>query len=431
MSILAIDGGVPVRSQPLRAGFHGSSEIDEHEINEVLEVLRGKLLFRHLAETQGVSRAAWLEEWYRERLNRRHALAVNGGTSALVAALYGVNAGPGDEVILPAYTYVATAAAIIASGAVPVIAEVDASLNLDPADLARKITPHTRAVVPVHMRGVPARLDEIMAVARERGIIVVEDVAQSNGASYHGRPLGAFGDVGCFSFQQHKIITSGEGGIVVTDDEAIYNRARMQADCAARFWEDSHAAEGAGVGSRAYDFVLSGENYRLSELSAALVWAQRQRLDPIIARCRAVKRRALAGIQGAPGLTPQDVPDPEGECGITLTLFCPDAASARRFSHAMRAENIACGTVHDQGIPDRHIYSNWPFMMSDLAEARRAPWQHPLYQGAVRGYTRDQCPQSLDYLGRAVMFFFDQYFSDEDADLLAEGVWKVSRALLR
>lgn len=425
MSILAIDGGVPVRPEPLRGGFHGSAEIDAHEIDEVLEVLNSKLLFRHLAEVQGASRGAWLEEWYRERLGKRYALAVNGGTSALVAALYGVNAGPGDEVVLPAYTYVATAAAIIATGAVPVIAEVDASLNMDPADLERKITPYTRAVVPVHMRGVPARMDEIMAVARARGIAVVEDVAQSNGASYHGRPLGTMGDVGCFSFQQYKIITSGEGGLVVTDDEAVYSRARMQADCAARFWEDSHAAESA------YDFVLSGENYRLSELAAALVWAQRQRLDPIIARCRAVKRRALGGIQGAPGLTPQDVPDPDGECGITLTVFCPDAAAARRFSHALRAENIACGTVYDQGIPDRHIYSNWPFMMSGQAEARRAPWQHPLYQGAVRGYTRDQCPQSLSYLGRAVMFSIDQFFTDEDADLLAEGVWKVSRALLR
>lgn len=423
MGILAIDGGVPVRPQPLQGGFHGSAEIDEHEINAVTEVLRSKLLFRHLAEEKGTSRVAWIEEWYRERLQRRYALAVNGGTSALIAALFGVDVGPGDEVILPAYTFVATAAAIIATGAVPVIAEVDASLNMDPQDLAAKITPHTRAIVPVHMRGVPARMDEIMAVAQAHHLAVVEDVAQSNGASYHGRPLGTIGDVGCFSFQQYKIITSGEGGLVVTDEQRIYDRARMQADSAARFWEDSQAAEGA------YDFVLSGENYRLSELSAAVVWAQRQRLDPIIARCRAVKRRALAAIAGAPGLTPQDVPDQDGECGITLTLFCPDAAAARRFARALRAENIICGTVYDQGIPDRHIYSHWPFMLSGLAEDRRAPWKHPLYRGQVRGYTRDQCPQSLALLGRAVMFSIDQFFSDQDADSLAEGVWKVSKAL--
>lgn len=424
MAILAIDGGVPVRPKPLRGGFHGSAEIDDNEIGQVLEVLKGKLLFRHLAEEQGTSRAAWLEAWYCERLKRKHALAVNGGTSALVAALFGVDVGPGDEVILPAYTYVATAAAIIAAGAVPVIAEIDTSLNMDPADLERKITPHTRAVVPVHMRGVPARMDEIMAVARAHNLIVVEDVAQSNGASYRGRPLGTIGDVGCFSFQQYKIITSGEGGLVVTDDDRVYNRARMQADCAARFWEDSHAEAGA------YDFVLSGENYRLCELSAALVWAQRQRLDPIIARCRAVKRRVLAAIAGAPGLTPQDVPDPDGECGITLTLLCDDAAAARRFARALRAENIMCGTVHDQGIPDRHIYSHWPFMMSGLAPDRRAPWLHPLYRGDVKGYAPDQCQQSLGILGRAVMFHFDQFFSDDDADSLAEGVWKVSKALL-
>lgn len=425
MALLAIDGGVPLRAEPLRGGFHGSAEIDEHEIEQVLEVLRTKLLFRHLAEERGVSRGAWLEAWYRERLGVHYALTVNGGTSALIAALYGVDVGPGDEVILPAYTYVATAAAIIAAGAVPVIAEVDASLNMDPNDLVQKITPYTKAIVPVHMRGVPARMDEIMAVAEAHDLVVVEDVAQSNGGSYRGKPLGTMGAVGCFSFQQYKIITSGEGGMVVTDDQRIHDRARMQSDCAARFWEDSHAAEGR------YDFVLSGENYRLSELSAALVWAQRQRLDPIIARCRAVKRRVLAAIEGAPGLTRQDVPDSEGECGITLTLFCAHAEAAQRFAAAMRAENIACGTIYDQGIPDRHIYRNWPFMMSGLADRRRAPWKNPLYQGDVQGYRPDECPQSLDYLGRAVMFYFDQFFTDEDADLMAEGVWKVSQALLK
>ncbi len=424
MAMLAIDGGVPVRPTMLHAGFHGSAEIDEHEINEVVEVLRGKMVFRHLAEAQGTSRTAWIEEWYRERLNRRYALAVNGGTTALIAALFGVNVGPGDEVILPAYTFVATAAAVIAAGAVPVIAEVDASLNLDPCDVERKITPYTKAIMPVHMRGIPARMDEIMAVARAHRLIVVEDVAQSNGASYRGRPLGTIGDVGCFSFQQYKVITSGEGGLVVTDDQGIYDRARMQADCAARFWEESHAKAGA------YDFVLSGENYRMSELSAALVWAQRERLDPIVARCRAVKRRALAAIQGAPGLTPQDVPDPDGDIGITLTLFADDAEAAQRFAHALRAENIACGTVYEGGIPDRHIYSNWPFMMSGLAEDRRAPWKSPFYHGAVTGYRRDECPQSLAYLGRAVMFYIDQFFTDADADSLAEGIWKVSKALL-
>ena len=419
---LAIDGGTPVRPELLRGGFHGSAEIDRQEIDTVLNVLHKKRLFRFLKEGSEESESAKIEAWYRERLGKKYALAVNGGTASLICAMFGIDAGPGDEVIIPAYTYVATAAAVIASGAVPVIAEVDASLNMDPHDLERKITPHTKAIVPVHMRGVQARLDEIMAIADRHALAVIEDVAQSNGATYKGRPLGTFGKIGCFSFQQYKIITSGEGGLMVTDDELCYDRGRMQHDCAARFWE--------GAGTRSYDFTISGENYRFPEMSAGLVWAQRERLDTILQRCRAVKHHIAEDVSDIKDITMQDVPDPSGECGITFTFFVPDGDIARRFSEALKAENIRCGTVYDNSIPDRHIYANWPFMMSGLAEDRRAPWKSPFYEGDIDGYSPDQCPQSLEYLGRAIMISIDQFFTLEDADMVAEGIGKVANALL-
>ena len=416
---LAIDGGKPVRTTRLQAGFHGSNEIGEQEIQAVRDVLGKKRLFRFL---EGDSYAARLEAFYTERLGRTYALAVNGGTSALICAMFGLDLGPGDEVIIPAHTYVATAAAVIAAGAVPVLCEVDTSLNMDPVDLERQITPYTKAVVPVHMRGVPARMDEITSIAQRHGIAVLEDVAQSNGGTYKGRPLGSFGEVGCFSLQQYKIITSGEGGLLLTDDQEIYDRARMQHDCAARFWE--------GVGDRTYDFVVSGENYRLSELSAALAVVQCDRLDPLLAHFRSIKARIVAGIEGIDGITLQDVPDPEGDCGITLTFFLPEADLAKRFAEALNAENIGCGTIHNKAIPDRHIYAYWPFMVSGLAEPRRAPWHSPFYQGDVKGYTRDQCPQTLDLLSRSVMLFIDQSFGMGEADQVVEGVQKVACALL-
>ena len=419
---LAIEGGTPVRAEPLRGGFHGSATIDQHEIDTVLEVLKKKRLFRFFKDGVEESEAAKVETWYRERLSREYALAVSGGTAALICALYGIDAGPGDEVIIPAYTYVATAAAVIAAGAVPVVAEVDASLNLDPDDLEAKITPYTKAIIPVHMRGVSARMDEILAVAEQHDLMVVEDVAQSNGGSYKGRLLGTMGIVGCFSFQQYKIITSGEGGLMVTDDLDAYDRGRMQHDCAARFWE--------GKGTRNYDFVISGENYRFSEMSAALIWAQTERLDAILSRCRAVKGHIAEGISDIQGITLQDVPDPQGDCGITLAFFVPAAETARRFAEALQAENISCGTVYDNSIPDRHIYANWPFMISGLAEDRRAPWKSPFYNGDIDGYSPDECPQSLDYLGRAIMIFIDQTFTLEDADTIVEGIGKVANALL-
>ncbi|MHB0858964.1 MAG: DegT/DnrJ/EryC1/StrS family aminotransferase [Anaerolineae bacterium] len=419
---LAIHGGAPVRSAPLQAGFHGASEIDQAEVDAVLNVLRKKRLFRFLANGEVESEAARVEAWYRQRLGRGYALAVNGGTSALVCAMFGLNLGPGDEVIVPAYTYVATPAAVIAAGAVPVIAEIDASLNLDPRDLEAKITPYTRAIVPVHMRGVPARMDAIMAVADRHGIPVLEDVAQANGGSFGGRLLGTFGKVGCFSFQQFKIITSGEGGLVVTDDEEVYDRVRMQHDCAARFWE--------GTGSRQYDYVVSGENYRISELVASLLLTQCGRLEPLLERFRLVKRRITPGLSDLRGITLQDVPDPAGDCGIAMGFFTPDPQSARDVAAALNAENVRCGTLYDNTIPDRHIYANWPFMMSGLAEDRRAPWKSPFYHGSVNGYSCDECPRSLDYLGRTVMLSIDQYFDIEDADTVVEAVRKVAEALL-
>ncbi len=419
---LAIDGGIPVRPTPLRGGFHGSAEMDLREMEAVNHVLEKKRLFRFLSLGAEESEAAKIEDWYRERLEKEYTLAVSSGTASLICAMFGIDAGPGDEVIIPAYTYVATAAAVIAAGAVPVIAEVDASLNMDPDDLEAKITPYTKAVIPVHMRGVPSRMDEIMAVAKKHELIVVEDVAQSNGGRYKGRYLGTMGDVGCFSFQQYKIITSGEGGMMVTDDEEIYDRGRMQHDCAARFWE--------GSGTRSYDFVISGENYRLAELPAALIWAQRERLDEIISTCRAVKGHVSEGLIGIADLELQDVPDPQGDCGITLTFFLPNAELAKAFARALNAENIRCGTVYDNTIPDRHIYANWPFMISGLAEERRTPWKSPFYKGDVKGYSRDQCPQSLDYLGRSIMLSIDQTFTLEDADTIVAGVQKVADALL-
>ena len=422
MAKLAIDGGAPVREKMLSGGFHGSAEIGEAESLAVNGVLDKRRLFRFLSNGEEQSEAARIEAWYRQRLGKKRCLAVNGGTSALIAAMYGVDAGPGDEVIIPAYTFVATAAAVIAAGAVPVLCEVDASLNMDPLDLERKITPYTKVIVPVHMRGVPARIDAIMAVADRYGIAVVEDVAQANGGSYRGRPLGTYGLAGCFSFQQYKLITSGEGGLVATDDETVYQRALMQHDCAARFWESTK--EGASP------YVISGENYRLSELGAALVWGQRERLDQIIGHCRGLKGHVIEGIDDIPGLMLQDVPDPGGDCGITLSFFLPSVETAQRFAEALRAENIGCGTVYDNTIPDRHIYANWPFMTSGLAEERRAPWKNPFYKGDVDGYARDACPQTLALLGRAVMMSIDQTYTADDADDIVAGINKVADALL-
>ena len=156
-----------------------------------------------------------------------YGLAVTSGTAALICGLVGLGIGPGDEVILPAFTWIASASAVVAVGAVPILAEVDDSLTLDPEDVEARITPYTKAILPVHMRGLPCKMDELMTVARKRNLKVLEDSAQADGASYKGRRVGSIGDAGAFSLQFNKILTSGEGGMVITSDQAVYERAVM------------------------------------------------------------------------------------------------------------------------------------------------------------------------------------------------------------
>ena len=139
--------------------------------------------------------------------------------------------------------------------------------------------------------------------------------------------------------------------------------------------------------------------------------------------------RSILGLDDLNAISMQDVPDPSGECGITFTFFLPEAELAKRFARALNAENIRCGTVYDNSIPDRHIYSNWPFMMSGLAEDRRAPWKSPFYKGAIDGYSPTECPKSLEYLGRSIMLMIDQTFTLDDASQIVEGIRKVATAL--
>jgi 8-amino-3,8-dideoxy-alpha-D-manno-octulosonate transaminase len=415
---LAIHGGQPVHQGAWVSSFHGSEEFAEEEKAAVLRVLEKKRVFRFLSNGLEDSEAARLEEAYRGFVGRDFALAVSSGTAALVTALVGAGVGPGDEVVVPAYTYIATAAAVIAARAVPVICEVDSSLNMDPADLARKITRYTKAVIPVHMRGVPARMDEIMAVARRRGLLVIEDVSQANGGAYRGRMLGAIGDLGCFSLQQYKVITAGEGGMVVTGGEQLYQRCLMAHDSAIRFWKSD-----ADLPS------FPSENYRLSELSAALALAQFGKIASILERTRATKARVVAAIRDLPGIELQDVPDPVGDCGIALIFFCPSADLAKQFSAALKAEGIPNGTVYDNTIADRHIYRNWDYVLAKRgATAMNCPWSCGAYKGNVE-YSPDMCPRSLDYLGRAVSIGISQRLEAEHADKIAAGIRKVARAL--
>jgi dTDP-4-amino-4,6-dideoxygalactose transaminase len=382
----------------------GPQEIGEEEIAMVTAALRSRRLFRFNRQEED-SYVGRFERGFRGLTGTRHALALNSGTSALICGLVGLGVSSGDEVIVPAYTYVATAAAVLAVRAFPVIAEIDASLTLDPADVERKITPRTRAIIPVHMRGIPCRMDELLAIARRHGLQVLEDCAQANGGSYRGRPLGSLGHAGAFSLQQFKIITAGEGGAMTTDDTVVHERAACYHDAAYAMWR---RLEDRPVGIPPF----LGENYRMSELNGALALAQLGKRAGILARLRAIKRRFRSGIADLPGIRLQDVPDPDGDCGTSLVFFAGSSGRAKDIAAGLRAQGMSAGSLFDKGIPDRHVYYHWDYIMERRTpDAYGSPWTGGERPCQVE-YRPGMCPATDDLLARTVSIPFTQVMSD-------------------
>ena len=414
---LAIDGGTPVASGPFPSGNLGPADIGDEEIQAVTEVLRSQTVFRFSDREK--SRCAQFEKHFREMTGCAHALAVGGGTGAIISALVGIGVGEGDEVIVPGYTYIASASAVLIVGAVPVIAEIDESCTLDPNDIGRNITSRTKAIMPVHMRGIPCDMDPIMDIARKHDLRVIEDTSQACGGSYKGRRLGSIGDVGTFSFQQSKIMTAGEGGMVVTDEREVFERAAIRHDSAMCFWDSENTTVQP----------FAGENFRMNELEGALGCVQFGRIEGILARTRAVQQRVREGIADVPDITLHRPPDPEGDCGITLTFFLDTADKAKRFAKALQAEGIPAGSMYNEGIPDRHIYCYWEYVMRKLSgDASGWPWTSPRHDQS-RTYGPDMCPHTLDILGRAVILPITQRYEDQHADWMIQGVRKVAAAM--
>ncbi|HOZ47868.1 MAG TPA: DegT/DnrJ/EryC1/StrS family aminotransferase [Candidatus Hydrogenedentes bacterium] len=414
---LAIHGGEPVAKEPFPSTNLGPSAIGDEEIQAVTDVLRSRNVFRFTNREQ--SRCAELERLFSRMTGCPYALAVGGGTGALIAGLVGIGVGEGDEVIVPGYTYIASASAALIVGALPVIAEIDETLTLDPNDIERNITSRTRAIMPVHMRGIPCDMDPILRIARAHGLKVIEDTSQACGGSYKGRRLGALGDAGTFSFQQSKVMTAGEGGMLVTHDRHVFERAAIRHDSAMCYWDPENTTVQP----------FPGENFRMNELEGALGCVQFARVETILARTRALQQRIREGIDGLPGITLHQPPDPEGDCGITLTMFFATSDKAREFAEIIRAEGIPAGSMYDQGIPDRHVYCYWEYVMQKLSGDRHGwPWTSPRHD-QNRTYSADMCPRTLDILGRAVVLPISQTFEDRHAEMMVEGVRKVAMAL--
>ena len=411
---LAGEGGRPVRETPLRGDHWGPLYYDDAERRQVVEVVDTGVPFR-FSGRGGVNpvKVATFEREFAAKMGTRYALAVSSGTGALECAVAALGIGPGDEVILPAWTWHSTFTAVVRAGALPVFAEIDESFNIDPADIESRITPQTKAIIAVHLQGNSADMDPILAIARRHRVRVLEDCAQAVGASYKGRRLGSLGDIGIYSHQESKTITSGEGGAVVTSDPELFERA-------ARFHDVGNLSaphrEMLGQSGLA-PFV--GTNFRMSEFTGGVILAQLRKLDAIIAAARANANLVYEGLRAVPGLRFRLRPDPAGDLASPVFIRFETKVQRDRFMDLMKAENVPAappgGSV---------ILPIQPYIENKVAAHPAWPtWNTP--RGRAIRYGSACCPRTIDTLSRFAGIAVGPKYTGRDVDDIVAAVRRV------
>lgn len=355
-------------------GFELFSDAERKHVNDVLET---GVLFRYGFEgaRNGHFKALEFEKKLAQITGAGFSHLCSSGTAALCTALAACGIGAGDEVIIPPFTFVATFEAVIQAGAVPVFADIDQTLCLDPDRLEAAVTSRTKAVVPVHMCGAMARIDEIKAFCDKKGLVLLEDACQSLGASFKGSHLGTFGKAGCFSFDSVKTVTCGEGGGIITNDEDIYTRCHQYAD---------HGHDHLGGPDRgADDHPIIGTNYRISELNAAVGVAQLGKLDRILEIQKKNKAAIKDAMKEIKGVTFRALPDPDGDSATFLSFFMPTQDQAEEAAKKLGKNGAPCAYWYKN---NWHYYKKWHHL-KEMKRAARLPFELsaelPDYAGLV------------------------------------------------
>lgn len=368
------------------AGGPGSYVFGAEEKKELMDVMESGGLFRY--GTPGVdgftAKVSTFETEMAQRLNHKYVFATSSGTGSLLCCLTALGIGAGDEVIVPGYTFIASISTIVLANAIPVLAEIDESLTLDPTKLEALITPRTKAIMPVHMLGNPCDMDPILALAKKHNLFVIEDCCQACGASYKGKRLGTMGDMGAYSLNVFKTITTGDGGFVGTSDEMLYERGFG-------FHDQGHKPSrmGVEVGNRS----IVGMNLRMNELTGAVAVAQGRKLDPVLETLRVKKKKLKDQLQGLPGLSFRKIND-EGECATLLTLLFDTKERTDKFCEIMGTKPVATSGWH--------VYNNMEQILNRVTgSAANCPYDCPKYE-EKRTYYKHMLPQTDEILDRAV-----------------------------
>ena len=379
----------------------------QEEKDAVARVIDSKQLFKvndgPLKETENCEREI------REMFKVKRAVLMTSGTASLTSALIGMGVGPGDEVIIPAYTYIATALAVVSTGAMPVVAEIDETLMLDPLDIENKITERTKVILPVHMMGYPCDMEKIMAVAKKHNLFVLEDACQGNGGFFKGKRLGSIGDAGAFSFNYFKIISAGEGGALLTNNQEIFEKALI--------YHDSGAIAYFGDQMNGFSTEpVCGTEYRIGEITSAIMREQFKKLDGIVSDLR--KNKALLMKEIGDGVEYIPSNDYDGDSGIALTI---------KFSSEEKCKDFAEKTgAMIPGYCGRHVYNDW----KPILEKKGAfhPLMNPFNFEVNKKveYSEDMCKKSLTILKKCAHISIDPDWAEAEVKELAK---KIKRAL--
>lgn len=375
----------------------------QEEKDAVARVIDSKQLFKvndgPLKETENC------EKEIREMFNVKRAVLMTSGTGSLTSALIGMGVGPGDEVIIPAYTYIATALAVVSAGAMPVVAEIDETLMLDPDDIENKITERTKAIIPVHMMGYPCDMDRIMAVANKHNLLVLEDACQGNGGFFKGKRLGSIGDAGALSFNYFKIISAGEGGAMLTNNQEIFEKALI--------YHDSGAIAYFGDQMNGFSTEpVCGTEYRIGEITSAIMREQFKKLDSIVRDLR--KNKALLMKEIGEGVEYIPSNDYDGDSGIALTI---------KFSSEEKCKDFADKTgAMIPGYCGRHVYNDWKPILEKKGAFHPLmnPFNFEMNKNAH--YSEDMCAKSLVILKKCAHISIDPDWTEEDIKAQAERI---------
>jgi dTDP-4-amino-4,6-dideoxygalactose transaminase len=408
---LAIDGGTPVRSAP----FPSWPVVDKEDEATLLAVLQSGQWGSH----SGGGRVAAFEREFASFQQAAHGVAVTNGTAALEVALRACGVGIGDEVIVPPYTFVATASACLTLGAFPVFVDIDPeTYAIDPARVEEAITPRTKAIIAVHIGGGPADMDGVLDVAKRHGLRVIEDAAQAHGAAWRGRRVGAIGNAGTFSFQSSKNLTAGEGGIVLTDDPQLADLA----------WSVANVGRRRSSGESGwYQHDVLGSNYRLTEFQGALLLSQLRRLPEQIAHRERMAARLTAGLNEVPGFRPVQR-DPRVTTHAWHLYMCRYDAGAfggrprQEFLAALRAEGIPCSSGYTP------LYRA-PAIRKAVATLEAALGR----SGYAALLSPERCPVNEWVCNEGGVWFTQRMLlgSERDVDDIVAAVRKVQRAFAR